>query len=259
MHKTLRMLTALVCMGWVSVANATPPTASSAPTAAALSIVGPHVVPICVLGFSKDVCGGSLASGIWTQPVCTVPGNCQTLQGQGAKLSLPVNSNTAACNTAPSICAVGRCDEASSIVGRLEAQIDLNAQRRACCPGRGSWGGDFSITDPLGVLTVRGNMQSSLGVGTHRATTTCTGTTCTGLNCERCYDARFDPTTSLWSLASEGFMEGEVLAGQHAGCRLRASYQGRFTANGDANGPLAPAPSWSFCGNIDGVLECPCH
>ncbi|MEE8587431.1 MAG: hypothetical protein V3T83_21545, partial [Acidobacteriota bacterium] len=104
------------------------------------------------------------------------------------------------------------------------------------------------------ILLASGMIEGTLGVGTHRANQ---GEP--GADCEECHAARFDSFLNAWLIHSEGFIRGNVLQGPHAGCELRASFQGEFTANGDASGPQAPNYSWGFEGKADGVLLCPCE
>jgi hypothetical protein len=244
------------------VAGALTPTSPSA--AQVTACPGTTQAKTCVFGFSKNICKLSTGAGSWSTVGCTAPpvtAGCRSLAGRSVALSGPITNNGQTCNS-PGACPVGpgQCDELPLPPSTIVATIDLNAQRSNCCPGRGSWGGKWSVIDnATGVTLVSGRLDSTMGVGTHRATN-CAATGCSK-TCERCYDATFDAATSTWRLASEGFVTGTVAMAPFTGCVVRASFQGDWTANGDAAGPLGPLATtapWSFCGTIDGVVECPC-
>ena len=197
---------------------------------------------VCVVGVSKQMCAMRLFNGNWGPYTCVGPdqNQCQTLTGLGATFSGPITNEPGSV-----------CDETGT-EWQLTATVDVNVRGDQPLPVRGSLMGRFQLTDPvLGTLLAQGNISSTLGVGTHRKVC---GDAC-GKDCETCYDARFDGVNT-WVIGSEGFMDGEFTDGRFRGCRIRWSYQGEFTALGDANGPFGPA--WGFCGNLDGVLECPC-
>lgn len=198
---------------------------------------------VCVVGVSKQMCAMRLFGGNWGPYLCTGSGGnqCQSLAGLGATFSGPITNQPGS-----------TCDEAAS-EWQLTATVDVNVRRDQPQPARGSLVGRFQLTDPvLGTLLAQGDLYSTLGVGTHR--TGICGDAC-GKDCESCYDATYDGV-STWVIGSEGMIVGEFVAGRYAGCRIRWSYQGDFTALGDADGPTGPA--WGLCGNLDGVLECPC-
>lgn len=200
---------------------------------------------VCVVTVSKEMCGVRIVGGNWGPYVCTGPDQnlCETLTGLGASAS---GFLAAAGST---------CDEVLED-WNLTATVDVNARRRSVSPGVGSWTGTFQLADPIsGAVVGQGRLDGTLGVGTHRPVC---GGAC-GRDCEKCYDASFEPAFSAWTIASEGFMSGEIVVGRYAGCSIRWSFQGDFTTQGDALGPLPPNYSWGFCGNVDGVLECPCQ
>lgn len=208
---------------------------------------------VCVVGFSKDFCSLRLNSGTWNNYSCTVPDvtSCRTLSGIAASAGGFFVGHGGTCE--PGV----PCDEAPELDGRFEAVVDVHARRNAPCPSRGAWGGTFQLldADTYSVLLASGTIDGTLGVGTHRVGC---GEQC-GPNCEGCHVARWDPLFSVWYLHSEGFIQGTVHEGPHAGCELRASFQGEFTADGDRFGPLPPNYNWGFCGTADGVLLCPCQ
>ncbi len=197
---------------------------------------------VCVIGVSKQMCAMRLFGGNWGPYTCSLSGGqCQTLTGVGATFSGPITNG-----------AGSSCNEVAQ-EWQLTATVDVNSRGDQPMPARGSIVGRFQLTDPnLGTLLASGDLYSTLGVGTHRPGIC--GDAC-GKDCEGCYDASFDGV-STWVIGSEGMIVGEFVAGRYAGCRIRWSYQGDFTALGDAYGPSGPG--WGFCGNLDGVIECPC-
>jgi hypothetical protein len=220
--------------------------------------------PVCIDGFSKNLCQGRLSNGVWTEVTCTKPDGtvCRTLIGEGATLAVSVRSNPDVCDpTAPA----GRCDETPDLEGPLMAVLNFRLRRDAPCPVRGCWEGRFHWShSALDVIIARGSTQGTLGVGSHRSALCInddgTAEQC-GPECENCYAAYFDATTGLWRIHVEGSLRGRVLAGPHRNCRICVTLQGEFEAPGGPDGPQPPAsgtPGWRFCGTMDGVLECPC-
>jgi hypothetical protein len=110
--------------------------------------------------------------------------------------------------------------------------------------------GTFTIAG--GGVNSSGNLYATLGVGTHRLNCL---EKC-GKNCEPCYDATFDSVAKAWKIHTEGILDGRFASKAHGNCHLRWSFQGTFTAPGNASSP--GGGPWAFCGAIDGVLECPC-
>ena len=202
---------------------------------------------VCVIGFSKDFGALRVNSGDWNQISCLVPdvASCRTLSGRDANAGGFFFSDGATCHNGP-------CDEAFDLDGRFEAVVDIGIRLQDACPVRGSWEGSFRLLDALTqtVVLASGTIDGTLGVGTHREETN---------DCEGCSVARFDSQLSRWFFHSEGFIDGKVVSGIHAGCRMRISYQGEFNANGDAGGPQPPNYNWGFEGKADGVLLCPCE
>lgn len=207
----------------------------------------------CLYAFSKDMCGARLFGGSWGVPACSGPvgPNCTNLVGDNASFQGSWTSSTGACGDTVEV----PCDEAPEFGPLFFAQIDLRSQRHTSCKARGSYNGSFRIADASGTSFASGELVASLGVGTHRDT--CFGECKTGV-CEECHDAQVIDLLFNWRIGTEGTLRGEVVDGQYAGCTFTASYQGNFIANGDSRGPQAPAPGWSFCGSIEGVLECRC-
>lgn len=219
--------------------------------------------PVCIYAISKDLCKAELARGIWSQPVCPDPGapnaQCTTLAGNNAHLSGTLTNGTGTCGTF----AETLCDEAPELQGSFVVTgLDYRAQRANSCTARGHWRGTWSLISPFtGQTIATGGLQATTGVGTHRKS--CEDNACTTPVCEGCWDARLlpspvDPPVFRWEIGNEGLITGRVLTGRYAGCTLHASFHGDFRALGDSRGPLAPNPNWDFCGNLDGVLECPC-
>jgi hypothetical protein len=212
---------------------------------------GPVDTDLCIWGFSKSWCG-SVSDGDWGVFNCSDCIGREVLKGFSAQFDGQLVPGTGQC-VGPTG-KIGYCDDGEYLNGTLRVDALLNSVRGITCPGRGSWGGTWTLFD--GSLLAQGRMDATLGVGTHRPSEcgSC------GTNCEGCYDATFDGAVT-WTLGTEGFMQGEVLVGDYAGCRIRASFQGDMDANGDLAGPLPLPPSgiWGdFCMTIDGVLECPC-
>lgn len=198
---------------------------------------------VCIVGVSKNLCGGALSGGNWFPLQCTGPNNvkCSTLTGNGVAFASPVKT------------AGLPCDEAKELDGNLRTVIDVNLRQHPKLLEEGSFGGKFDLLQGGGIVA-SGTINATLGVGTHHVAC---GGAC-GKACERCYSASFDATQKVWTIHSEGFMDGQVNAGVYKGCRIRWSFKGDFKAKGKPEGPIPPGEGWKFCGNVDGVLECPC-
>lgn len=218
---------------------------------------GPITDNVCIYGFSKSWCDGSVRGGDWDVFTCPDCPDRAVLKGFGALFDGQLTAGTGTCMGPDG--QRGACDDAKDLAGALRATVDFNALRGAACPGRGSWGGTWTLFDGtvFPPLRATGRIDATVGVGTHRVNE-CQFASC-GPNCELCYNATFTDATSIWVLHNEGFLEGEVLAGHFEGCRIRASLQGKVEANGDVFGPLPPNDEWfNSCFTLDGVLECPC-
>ena len=198
---------------------------------------------VCIVGVSKNLCEGGLSGGNWTPLQCTGPKEikCSTLMGIGVAFASPVQTNA------------NPCDEAKELDGNLRTVINVNLRQHPKLLEEGSFEGKFDLIQQGGIIA-QGRINATLGVGTHRPA--CNGKC--GKDCERCYAASFDTLKKVWNIHSEGFMDGQVTAGVFKGCRIRWSFQGQFTAKGGPKGPTPPGEGWRFCGNVDGVLECPC-
>lgn len=199
---------------------------------------------VCILGVSKNLCGGALSGGNWPALQCTGPKGikCSTLMGFGVAFASPVKSATGT-----------PCDEAKELDGNLRTVINVNLRQQPPLLEEGSFGGKFDLLQGGGIVA-SGTINATLGIGTHHLA--CDGTC--GKACERCYAASFDTTKKVWTIHSEGFMDGQVNTGVYKGCRIRWSFKGEFKAKGQPQGPTPPGEGWKFCGNVDGVLECPC-
>lgn len=210
----------------------------------------------CLYAFSKDFCSASLSGGTWGLPFCTTGGGpgCNNLFGNDANFRGPLTNHDGRCGEDPF--SLAPCDEAPEFLGTLVADVDVRTQRHTPCKARGSWDGPFRIVDAAGVAFANGDLVATMGMGTHRKTS-CTTAECSQ-DCETCHDARVISFNFDWQIGSEGTLKGRVLSGRYAGCTFTASFQGDFTANGDSRGPQAPNPAWSYCGTLEGVLECPC-
>jgi hypothetical protein len=219
------------------------------------------IIPVCLVGFSKNLCEGRLAGGRWQTVGCpTDP--CLTLVGNGARLKLAVKNNPDPCcdtSTVP-------CDEAPDVSGVMEAVLDFRIRLNQPCPVRGCWEGTWNIFSGSVLPIASGGIEGTLGVGTHRVPECVTPgppARC-GDRCERCYAAEFDGTfdPGRWIIHVEGSMRGRVSQGPHAGCLVCVTMQGYYVAPaGDDGLPLPPdvtAVGWTFCGTADGVLECEC-
>lgn len=218
------------------------------------AIVQAQAAPVqtCLYAISKDLCTGSLSDGTWGIPFCQVGApNCFNLIGDDASFRSPITSSAGTCGADPTV----PCDEAPDFGSTLTARVDVRSQRHTACEARGSWDGSFTISDGAANVVANGSLVATLGVGTHRRA--CNSTACSQ-DCETCWDAQIINQVFDWQIGSEGTLRGSVIAGPYAGCRLTASFQGDFTANGDSRGPQVPDPSWKFCGTLEGVLECPC-
>ena len=219
--------------------------------------------PVCIVGFSKNLCNGSLTGGLWKRVECQFPIDCTTLVGTGALLKVNMLNN-------PEICGPGiadTCDEAPDVSGDFQAKLDFRIRLNGPCPVRGCWEGKWNLFDggPITIPIASGDIEGTLGVGTHRVPPCLTpvGVRC-GDECERCYNAQLSPVINplSWTIHVEGSIRGKVLQGKHAGCQVCVTMQGYFVAPAGADGlPIPPdqiASGWSFCGTADGVLECDC-
>lgn len=218
----------------------------------ALAAAQVNPAPVCLFAISKDLCDARLFDGTWGIPFCQQGGeNCNNLVGEDATFNGLLASSSGTCGEFESV----PCDEAEAFGGILEATVDVRSQRHTACKARGSWDGKFRIVTPASAtLLADGDLVGTLGVGTHRPA--CQSNNCSK-DCERCHDARrlanFD-----WEIGSEGTLKGRVVAGAFAGCSFTMSFQGDFIADGDSRGPQVPDPAWTFCGTLEGVMECPC-
>lgn len=218
--------------------------------------------PLCILGFSKNMCDGELTGGDWKTVSCDVspPGPCSTLVGTNATLSVTLQNNPDTCGTISEL----PCDEAPDVVGQFNAALDFRIRLNENCPVRGCWEGTWEITGAIEPPIASGGIEGTLGVGTHRVPA-CPAPNACDTQCETCYAAVFDDSKepAFWTFHVEGSMRGLVLEGEHAGCRVCVTMQGYFVAEAGTDGsPLPPdetiAGAWTFCGTIDGVLECDC-
>ena len=218
---------------------------------------------VCLVGFSKNLCNGNLTGGLWKRVQCTTPIACKTLIGTDAQLRVNMRNNPDLCD--PN--GVATCDEAPDVSGVFVAKLNFRVRLNGPCPVRGCWEGTWTLfgDGPVIFPIASGNIEGTLGVGTHRVPLCVTPVPgrC-GDPCERCYNAQLDPNVEppRWIIHVEGSMRGTVSQGQHAGCRVCVTVQGYFVAPADADGNLIPPnvtpTGWSFCGTADGVLECDC-
>jgi hypothetical protein len=200
--------------------------------------------PICVVGVSKSVCTGTL-SGPWTPSSCKLNATaCTTATANQLSLHSNIKPGDPSCDETP--------DLNGQVLNAFIPQANLRLQSPD--PVRGSLIGKFSILNVAGNPIANGSFEATLGVGTHRQA--CAGE-CSLPGCEKCWAATFNPSAKAWQIHGEGFLQGQFVAGPHKGCTIRWSLAGTFTAKGTAKMPDPKAP-WDFCGNLDGVLECPC-
>lgn len=199
---------------------------------------------VCIFSVSKDLCNSSISGGTWAPVQCVGPKNvkCTTLGGTQVAFASTVKT------------ASNNCDEAKELDGNLRTVIDIDVRKHPPFQSQGDYEGRFDLLRN-GQIIASGNLWATLAAGTHRPA--CSGQC--GKECEKCYDAAFDASSRTWTIGTEGIMNGRVSAGVFKFCKIRWSFQGRFKAKGDSHGPVAAAnSSWKFCGNLDGVLECPC-
>lgn len=198
---------------------------------------------VCIVSVSKDLCKSSMSGGNWKAVQCVGPKNvkCTTLGGTGVAFASTVKTNP-------------QCDEAKELDGNLRTVINIDVRKHGPFQSQGDYEGKFDLIRN-GQIIASGRLLATLAAGTHRKA--CDGKC--GKECEKCYDASFNTATKTWTIGTEGIMDGRVSAGVFKDCKLRWSFQGNFTAKGDKSGPVdAFTSSWEFCGNLDGVLECPC-
>ncbi|HEV3077191.1 MAG TPA: hypothetical protein VHB47_22405 [Thermoanaerobaculia bacterium] len=222
----------------------------------AAAAVNAQAPKVCLVGVSKDLCNVRvLPLGRLTKLfecthgpcTCTPPG-CKTIENP-ERLVGSLQPNARCDETTPDLNGATLTSDATFVL-RLNPPL----------PQRGFWSAPFSLVGPGG--TAAGTINATLGVGTHRKAcdtrcdAKCEGN-CPGASCEDCYDVVFDPVGKVWKTHTEGTMEGTISKGRYATCKIHWSFQGAFTSAGAAAGP--PEPNFrSFCGTIDGVLECPC-
>lgn len=198
---------------------------------------------MCLIGVSKDLCGGALSGGHWAPLQCNNPQGlkCSTLTGTGVAFGAPIKNTSLP------------CDEAKNLNGNLRFVISTEVRLQPPLVAEGAFQGSFDLLQNGGIVA-QGRINATLGVGTHRPA--CDGKC--GKDCEKCYAASFNPSAKAWTIHTEGFMDGQVNTGVYKGCRIRWSFEGSFNARGDEKGPTPPGEGWKLCGNVDGVLECPC-
>ncbi len=198
---------------------------------------------VCIVSVSKDLCKSSMSGGQWAPVDCVGPKNvkCSTLGGTGVAFASTVKTHP-------------KCDEAKELDGNLRTVINIDVRKHPPFPSQGDYEGKFDLLKN-GQVIASGQLFATLAAGTHRPA--CDGKC--GKECEKCYDASFNTATKVWTIGTEGIMNGRVSQGVFKDCKLRWSFQGNFTAKGDKNGPVDALTSpWDFCGDLDGVLECPC-
>lgn len=217
------------------------------------------IEPSCIIGFSKNLCNGKLASGKWDITKC---GDCINLVGVDAKLEVNVQHNTDPCSETSVI----PCDETTGLGERLtlSALGEFHLRLNGPCFGRGWWQAPWTLQNPGGQIAT-GWLDGTMGTGTHRVPACISpspGQRC-GDKCESCYMTEVDISSipGRWFIHFEGSMVGTVLEGVHAGCLVRVTIQGYFTAPTGYDGlPIPPSETeWTFCGTADGVLDCPCQ
>ncbi|MEM1186476.1 MAG: hypothetical protein AAGI53_15915 [Planctomycetota bacterium] len=221
--------------------------ASLASAAASTAQVSPSsLANVCVRGFSKDFCNGSLIPGTITSGSCTAGGSaCKTWVVSNARLDTTVDSNFQLCASN------GRCDEAPGKNGDLRAEITYTLRAQDPCPYRGYYEGKWELIAVDGTV-YQGTVTGTIGAGSHRETACGAGAD----NCERCVDTEF---TGVWRLGTEATFKGERIGGP-LGIRdeIVFSMAGDFISPATASGGLNVNSGWVFVGNGDGVyVSCP--
>lgn len=217
------------------------------------------VEPSCIWGASKNLCDGRLRDGEWVVTQC---GECINLVGEGAILRVDVYHNVEPCCDDATV----PCDDTESLVGELFIKGEYHIRLNGPCPVRGWWQGSWDWYNGTIWPIATGWLDGTLGTGTHRVPICPTGypgQRC-GDKCETCYMAEFDEEEGRWIIHVEGSMVGEVAnIEEYAGCMVRVMIQGFFVAPSTADGtPIPPnevEDGWTFCGTMDGVLDCPCE
>jgi hypothetical protein len=209
--------------------------------------------PSCIWGVSKNLCNGTLRGGKWDIVKC---GECVNLVGLESKLEVRMLHNQDPCcefSTVP-------CDEAEKLQGILVGAGEFHIRLNEPCPVRGWWQMPWDVYESTGTKPIAtGWLDGTLGTGTHRVPKCrvpwpeerrC------GDKCETCYMAEYNPKTNQWIIHVEGSMVGKTIKE----CQVRVTMQGFFTAPADKKGlPIPPSKKeWTFCGTVDGVLDCPC-
>jgi hypothetical protein len=213
--------------------------------------------PSCIWGVSKNLCDGRLYGGKWDIVKC---GECVNLVGLESKLEVRMLHNPDPCcdlSTTP-------CDEAEKLYGVLVGKGEYHIRLNKPCPIRGWWQTPWDVYTQTGTKPIAsGWLDGTLGTGTHRVPK-CPDITpeyrrC-GDKCETCYMAEFDASVKpgRWIIHVEGSMVGKTVNE----CQVRVTMQGFFVAPADKEGmPIPPnelEKGWTFCGTVDGVLDCPC-
>jgi hypothetical protein len=200
--------------------------------------------PLCVYGVSKNLCMGQLIAG-WQAAACGVNPTgtaCNTASLHQAPFNGLLTPGGATCDEVPEL-------DGTTLTAFFDGELRLQLPDRF----RGALIGRFSIFQSDQTPAAAGTFDGTLGVGTHRPMSC----TCSSTSCEDCYAVSFNASSQIWSIHSEGFLDGSFNGKLRPGCKIHWSYSGAFSTPGKADGPQLNG-LWSFCGAIDGVIECPC-
>lgn len=218
--------------------------------------------PVCVFGWSKDICQGEMFSDFVTEYGCkrTIDGNtveCKTIVVKSAVFDFPINSNPDKCCSADEL-----CDETKHLNGTLYINANFTFRANNCCPYRGCWCGDWKLVDQGGTTIASGTAAGPLGTGSHRAPDCPDPQKQCSPDCEKCYDVQyvpdqFNPQYGTWYVGLEGCLHGTVFKGPFESSGVCVTISGHLLTGGTINGPSSFG-AWKFCGASDGTILAKC-
>lgn len=222
----------------------------------------PAPPPVCVFGWSKDSCNGSL-TGTVNAYTCTrvIDGTtvtCKTFHVSNATLEMPVKQSSGGCG----IVAEQLCDRTPQLEGKLVIHGDFYFGVDNC-PYRGAWQGRWRLYDSNSNPVASGQGNGTLGTGSHRSIGPCLlpfGYQC-NVDCEKCYDVESQDIgggLTVWRVALEGALIGKITAGTWIDSTLSITLSGTLNTDGNSSEPF-DFGNWFYCGASDGVILAECQ
>jgi hypothetical protein len=220
--------------------------------------------PLCVFGWSKDICEGKLGGDQIKEYSCfrIINGSlveCKTVEVNNATLKFTVSSSGGTCGNAAEV----KCDETEKLDGTIYITGDFIFRKHDECPFRGCWRGEWKLVVD-NVTIGSGEGHGTLGTGSHRAPT-CIGPAnqfCSP-DCEKCADVQFIPSSDppfqgTWFVGLEGCLDGFIDQGPFKSSEVCVVISGTLRTPGSAGEPFDFA-SWEFCGASDGTVLAKCE